>query len=461
MNLLSQIYEKAPVWAQNVMVNAYGLMWRSRRYGGDFNSLLKDFHEREAYGERQWVDYQNAEITRLFKSSMDVPYYRERLSPVRIESNGSVDDAISSLKKWPLLDKETIRKDPSAFIRQGHPRLHSELTSGTTGTPLDIRISDATYKKIHAAYEVRCRNWAGVDRHMSRAMIGGRLVVPKAESKPPFWRYNHVEKQLYLSAFHVSSANASCYADALNQYRPDYLVGYAVSHFLLASFLDHHTIRVHQPKAILTSSEKLSDEMRSVLEKVYGCPVFDAYSGVEFCCLVSECQYHKMHISPDVGYVELLDDDGNEVKEGEMGQIVATGFLNHDQPLIRYQTGDFAVLSGEKCRCGRSMPVIREILGRIEDLVITRDGRQMVRFHGIFVGIPHIREGQVIQESIDRFRLKVVTDEGFNEDDQKLLHKRFKDRIGEIHLEIERVDAIERTKRGKFKAVISNIKAEK
>ena len=335
--------------------------------------------------------------------------------------------------------------------------MKSIQTSGTTGTPLEILLTKETHQKWYAAYETRCRLWAGVNHKMSRAMIGGRLVVPKANSKPPFWRYNFIEKQLYMSAFHISPANAPYYVESLNHYRPDYLVGYAYSHYSLARMILEQKLKVHQPKAVLTSSEKMTTAMRETIEKAYRCKVFDAYSGVEVCCLASECEHHQMHISSDVGIVELINNNGNPASLGQPGEIVATGLLNFEQPLIRYRTGDYAVLSNESCLCGRQMPILKELVGRIEDAVVTRDGREMVRFHGIFVGLSHLKEGQVIQESIEHIRLRLVVEPGFGEKEKKIIEERFKVRLGTIKITYELVNEIEKTERGKFRAVISRV----
>jgi phenylacetate-CoA ligase len=365
---------------------------------------------------------------------------------------------LRNLSQLPLLKKSTIREHPEQFISTEPGKTYNTYhTSGTTGTPLAIKWTNETDRLNAAAYEARVRRWAGLDYKMSRAMIGGRLVVPKGDAKPPFWRYNLSEKQLYMSAFHISPANLPDYVTALNRFQPDYLVGYASSNFFLARMIDEQGLKIYQPRAILTSSEKLTDEMREILEKVYRCPVFDAYNGVEGSCLVSECEFHHLHVSPDVGIVEIVSDMGDTLLAGQVGEVVTTGFLNFEQPLIRYRMGDIASLSNEQCSCNRQMPIFNELVGRLEDVVIGKDGRETVRFHGIFVGLPRIREGQVIQEKIDHIRLRLVVQPEFNDEDRRVLHDRFVQRLGPINLEIELVDQIERTERGKFRAVISHV----
>jgi phenylacetate-CoA ligase len=201
--------------------------------------------------------------------------------------------------------------------------------------------------------------------------------------------------------------------------------------------------------------------MRSTIRDAFNCDVYDGYSGVEACCLASECEHHRLHISPDVGIIELLDEDGMPVSPGQPGEIVVTGLLNYAQPLIRYRTGDYAVISNEACPCGREMPVVNELVGRLEDTVIGSDGRETVRFHGIFIGSNNIREGQVVQETLTKFVLRLVVTPFFNDEDREAIKKRFEERLGPVELQFEIVDKIERTERGKFKAVISKVRRQR
>lgn len=459
--LTDLVYKYSPVWFQNVGISMFGLMWQRRRFGGVFKAAYTQFKEREQFNSEQWRTYQEGQLQRLLAHAVEsVPHYRAIWQNSALFPKNIHEFTLEDLNLFPLLEKDDIRSKPESFLSENvrNQRLHTYLTSGTTGTPLAIKFSTEMHQTIAAAYERRCRNWAGVNLNMSRAMIGGRLVVPKGNANPPFWRYNVIEKQLYFSAFHISPQNTPLYVDALNHHKPDYLVGYASSYFFLARFILEQKLTVHQPKAVLTSSEKLTNEMCSIIKRAFNCDVFDGYSGVEACCLASECEYHRLHVSPDVGVIELLNEHGAPVLPGQPGEIVATGLLNYAQPLIRYRTGDMAIISDESCPCGRAMPVMHELVGRLEDTVIGSDGRETVRFHGIFVGLHHIHEGQIIQETLTRFLLRLVVTPLFNDQDRETIKNRFEERLGPIELQFEIVDKIERTERGKFRAVISKVR---
>ncbi len=460
--IIDRVYAVCPPWLQNVGMSGYGFMWRWRRFGGRFSQYRDEFAARGNYGPAEWHAYQTEVLRRLLThAARTVPHYADLLGPAAARAAHWDAFGLGDLASLPSLEKEIVRRDPWRVVSNeaSRHRLHTYHSSGTTGTPIAFKFSTDSHRRWSAAYEARVRAWAGLTHRMSRAMIGGRVVVPSGDG-PPFWRYNLAERQLYMSAFHISAPNAREYAKALRHHRPEYLVGYASSHYFLARAIIEQGLEVPRPRAVLTSSEKLTTEMRATIERAHGCPVFDAYSGVEACCLASECEHHRLHVSPDVGIVELLDERGEPVPPGVPGQIVATGLLNFDQPLIRYKTGDWAVLATDACSCGRAMPVLEELLGRLEDLVIGPDGREMVRFHGIFVGLPHVREGQVIQEARTRFRVRLVVESGFGVDERQTICQRFHDRLGRVTVDVEVAEHIERTERGKFRAVISHVKRD-
>ena len=332
-------------------------------------------------------------------------------------------------------------------------------SSGSTGTPTCILYSPAMHQRLHAAYESRVRHWAGVERFTPRATIGGRRVVPDGISSPPYYRYNFIEKQVYLSAYHISKHTAQNYVDGIRKYRSEYMTGYAMSNFFLARFILEAGIEVPSMKAVVTSSEKLTSDMREVFQKVYGCKTFDGWSGVENCGLISENECGQLLISPDVGIIEILDPSGNPVRPGESGEVVCTGFLNFDQPLIRYKIGDYVTLAKNQIPlCGRSMPVIDEIIGRIEDTVIGKDGREMVRFHSLFYNLPSVVEAQLVQEQVDEFVINIVPVSTLSETDKSLITQRLESQLGHPKISFQELTVIPRGPNGKFKAVVSNVK---
>ena len=279
-----------------------------------------------------------------------------------------------------------------------------------------------------------------------------------AKAKPPFYRYNIFEKQTYFSAYHISESTAANYLKGIEKNKVSYMTGYAMSNYFLANMFDKLSLSVPPLKAVITSSEKLTPEMRAVLEKVYQCKTFDSYSGVEACGLISETIAGELLVSPDVGILEVLDTNGNDTLSGQRGEVISTGLLNFDQPLIRYRIGDVVELAeNQVTKSGIEMPIIKQIGGRVEDKIVGKDGREMVRFHGLYINVPHLITAQIIQESYDDFVFNLVVEPGFSKEQETIIHKRLQSQLGEVNTTFNRLTEIPKNKNGKFQAVISKI----
>ena len=135
------------------------------------------------------------------------------------------------------------------------------------------------------------------------------------------------EKHVYFSAYHINAGNAADYVKGMKKYGVEYMTGYAMSNFFLARFIKEQNIEAPELKAVVTSSEKLTDEMRQTFKEVYGCNTFDGWSGLEACGLISECKHGSLHISPDAGLLEVLDGNMQPVKPGIAGSVYCTGFI--------------------------------------------------------------------------------------------------------------------------------------
>ncbi|MEL7625984.1 MAG: hypothetical protein AAGU15_03915 [Anaerolineaceae bacterium] len=456
MGITDTIYSKLPSFLQNWVVSLYGLYWKWLRFGGEYNSFVKAYASRDIFSEEKWASFQSENLKKLLQICMNtVPYYSREwtLAQKRAALNGD-------LFALPLMEKAPFRANPNDFVRIDRKPLFkiTNYTSGSTGTPIASIVTASEMRKFMAIREVRSAGWARVSFNEPRATFSGRLVEPDPESKGPFYRLNSVEQQVYFSPYHLRPDTAHFYIEALKRHKIQWMTGYAVSYYLLAKFVIEAGLEVPPLKGVITTSEKLTPEMRLLMEKAYGCRVYEEYSTVENVLFASECEHGRLHISPDAGVVEILRSDGSPCDPGEVGEVVATSFLRTYQPLIRYRLGDLAAWDIEPCPCGRAMPVIKEVVGRLEDVVVGPDGRQLVRFHGIFTNQPNVIEGQIIQEALDRIRVKIVPTEGFSEIDTFDIINRVHQRIGkQVEVVVELVQGIERTKYGKFKAVISLI----
>jgi phenylacetate-CoA ligase len=454
MSRFDALYARLPLWAQHATVSAYGEYWKWLRFGAGYHDYVRGYAARERWSEaegRAWQEQQLGALLRL--AAAKIPYYR------RVWRGAELAAAVAGrLEDLPLLEKEPVRAEPTAFLDptvRVWPRLVFQ-TSGSTGTPIATHWTKAELRASLAVREARSAGWAGVSFALPRATFSGRMIEPDPLSKGPFYRWNRAERQVYFSAFHLRPETAAAYVAALHKHGIRWLTGYAMSYYLLAQFMLAQKLTAPPLAAVITTSEKLTPEMRGVMERAYGCRIYEEYSTVENCLFASECEQGRLHLSPDIAVVEILRPDGTPCAPGEVGEVVATCLLRRYQVFIRYRLGDLAVWDDEPCPCGRWLPVLREVVGRLEDVVVGPDGRQMVRFHGIFVDQPNVREGQIIQETLDRLRVKVVPVNGFGPRDQAEISRRVQQRLGpQVNVVVETVAEIPRSKAGKFRAVVS------
>lgn len=454
------IYPILPIFLQNTGFSIYGRIWQNRRFGGIFDEELGKYIDRESYTAAQWEAYQTVQLRKLLLHAYEtVPFYKAKYKNHGITSAVLSSFELEDLSKLPYLTKEELRKYGKSSLvsvkrEQGGQFFSS---SGSTGTPTSILYSRPFHQRWSAAFEARIRYWAGVNRHTARGMIGGRLVVPLSQKTPPFYRINKAERQIYFSINHLKKETAYDYIEAIQKYDLEYMTGYAASNYLLAKYALDLGIKSKALKAVITSSELLTTKMRSVFHKAYQCDTYDSWSGIEACGLISECEYHRLHISPDVGIIEL-DKVGQSDESNSLKEVVCTGLLNYDQPLIRYKIGDLvSVSNAPDCKCGRNLPTIDSIIGRMDDIVTLPDGRQFSSFNRFFAEIKGIAEAQVIQKQLDRFELNIVPADDYSQQTIKDIEALFFKRIGLVDLKINELDYIPRNFNGKFKAVISEV----
>lgn len=457
------LYTRLPAGAQNLALSAVGVRYRWDRLGPGFDDLVLGYREREPWPPEAMHTFVEGRLRELLVNAFrSVPYYRRRWSQEGIAENDLQRFTFADLALLPPTPKDDVRADPQALLsadrgRRGRVLRHS--TSGSTGTPTTVFLTVRNLREFNAVREARSYGWARASITMPRATMGARLVAPQAGSRSPVYRYNRTEKQVYLSALHISPANLPSYVEGLNRHRPQVLTGLAHSYFLLAHLMLEAGVQLeYSPRAAILGSEKISAQMRQSIEAAFGTRVYEEYGCVENCVLATECERGGLHLSPDFGIVEVLDEHGHAVPSGHAGRLVCTGLVNQVQPLIRYEIGDLGILSRDRCACGRHhMPLLESIVGRESDALVMRDGRLIATGDEIFSGVAGVVEGQVVQEDFEEFVVKVVVARGYGLEQERQLQEALRRRVGAVKVEVRVVDALERTSSGKFRPVVSRL----
>lgn len=456
-NILLNAYDSLPAPLRSAAASLRGLYLRSWRYGSETDRLVEEALQRETWTPHQWKSWREERLARvLHRAATQVPYYREQWAVRRRAGDKASPEY---LENWPILEKESVRGNPEAFVADDCDirRMFREQTSGTTGKPMILWWSRKTVREWYALFEARWRKWNGVSRHDRWLMLGGQLIIPVSQSKPPFWVSNRGLNQVYMSTYHLSPRFSKYYLDAIDRYRPAYMLGYSSAMTTLAQMVLESGRQDFRLAVAIASAEPLYDYQRKVIAEAFKCPVRETYGMGEIVVGASECKAERLHLWPEVGWVEVMD-DGRVVEDGISGELVCTGLFNGDMPLIRYQVGDRAKLLGESsnCSCGKLLPEISRIEGRNNDVLIAPDGRRVYWVNPVFYGLP-VREAQVIQEELDRLRVRYVPVASWTDEAKRLVIDRIRARMGAVDVIMEQVDAIPRGPNGKFRAVVSKV----
>ncbi len=455
---LLQIYHRLPSPVRSFAASLRGVYLRWWRYGPETERLVAEALEREQWSPDRWKTWQEERLAYvLHRAATHVPYYREQWAARRCRGDRA---SWEHLENWPILEKEPLRRNANAFVAddQDVRRMFHLHTSGTTGKPLDLWLSRETLRALYALFEARCRRWYRVSRHDRWAILGGQLVTPVSQRRPPFWVWNMGLNQLYMSSYHLAPDLIVHYFDALRHYRITYLEGYTSSLHALAQEalrLGRHDLKM---SVVITNAEPVFDYQREAIAKVFRCPVRESYEMAENVAVASECDAGRLHVWPEAGWIELMEGD-QSVANGTAGDLVCTGLLNVDMPLIRYRVGDRGTLPAvvTACPCGRTLPILTSVEGRVDDVLYTPDGRRIGRLDPVFKAHLPVREAQIIQEALDRIRVRYVPAPNFSADAGRSIIERLQARMGPVEVILEPVKEVPRTANGKFRAVISHI----
>jgi len=420
--------------------------------------------ESERWSLEQYRDYQVKQLRELLTLAFQhVPYYRELKRKLGCEPQDF--KTVEDIQQLPILDKSQVRGQEHLFLNDSISlwKCTHGFTSGTTGTPINLYETPASFSR-RWAFIVRLRKWAGLPNPFfpRRAHFTGRNIVPVYQDSNihVFWRWDRPENTLHFSTTHIAPETVPHYVNALWEFQPELIDGYPSAMLIIARVSRRLGLKLPTPKAIIVTAETLLPEHRQELESVFRCRVFNQYSSSEPSCFWCDCEEGVMHENPEYGISELVDADGNPVAEGMPGEVITTSFLNPVMILIRYRLGDIAVKGrSSACTCGRHMPRIESIEGRLDDILFVPERGYVGRLDPVFKGLRNIIESQIIQEDMDYIRVVLVPAVGYDEAIEYHLMENLRAKLGQqVRISIEKVDRIPRGPNGKFRSVVSKVR---
>lgn len=466
INKIKKIYTNIPLWLTNLSAPLFYLVPQNIRYGKIFYYQLKKLKHQEFLGKSELNDRINNEFIELINHAYkNVPYYRKIFEQkgIKVEEIKSVND----IHTLPFLTKDDLIKSKDELIASNFDKedLLYITTSGSTGNPVGFYVDpESTMKEW--AYTNHIWSRVGYEPDSSRLMLRGKTFWAQ-KNKGQSWQYDALRRELSCNIFDLNESNLEIYCQAIEKFKPEYIHGYMSATYVLCKYIERRKPKLnHKFKAVLAVSENVVDSQKEYVERILGCRVFSFYGHSERLVIAGECEYSSdYHIEPLYGYAEIVDENGNQIHDNRVGELVATGFCNKGMPMIRYKTGDMASWSdSNECLCGRPHLRLSGVHGRWkQDVLVNKEGALVsltaLNMHSdVF---DNIIRYQFHQEVPGEVTLKIVTGKSFKETDKDSIQKQLNEKTQQkINYNIEIVDDIKTKNNGKYAIVDQNLEID-
>jgi len=422
--------------------------------------------------QSQWWDvdvlqtHQLRQLRSLLKHAYEtVPFYHDRL--IKLGYTPGQEISLDFWAQLPLLQRSAIQDERTRLLSRKTPESHGPITeirtSGSSGQPIRTA-GTAVTSFFWQVFTLRDHLWHQRDMNGKFAAIraeGTREIPPEGKNFPNWGAPVSLLTDSGPGAILGIQTSIPKQAQWLVAQNPDYLLSHPTNIYELA----RHSIQTGQMlsklKEIRTFGETLEPKVRNACRQAWNVPVVDMYSTQEVGYIALQCpEYEHYHIQSENLYVEILDDANKLCKAGDIGRVVVTTLHNYAMPLIRYEIRDYAEV-GEKCPCGRGLPVIKQILGRQRNMITLPNGeRHWPRFPArMWEDIaPAIRQVQLIQRDLHNIEARLVAKRQLTPDEENQCKTVVTERFGyPFALTFTYFDEIPRTTNAKYEDFISEV----
>lgn len=402
---------------------------------------------------------QNERLQRMVRhAAATSSFYGRRFAQVGIDPQRV--RSIADLAGLPLLTKTDVRQNLDQILSQKYrpDALVPAKTGGSTGVALQV-YCDRRGIELRAGAALRSDEWSGWRLGQPLAAVWGNPPQPVTlKNKLRRWLKDRV---IYLDTMRIDDAAIDDFLAAWRTMKPGMLYGHAHSIFILCDALRRRGVELN-PRGIVATSMMLIASERQVIEEVCGIKVTNRYGCEEVSLIACECEEHRgLHLNADHTITEFLRDDGTACAPGEDGRIVVTELINFGMPMLRYEVGDRGVPSDRVCACGRGLPLMEHVTGRVADFMVATDGHRVAGISIIentLTRLPGIQQMQVVQEEARRLVVNLVPGTDFGPETEAALVSALQDYLGsEVAVEVVQVARIPQEESGKYRFTICRI----
>lgn len=393
----------------------------------------------------------------------NVPYYRNLFKSLKLQPKDI--RAIEDLEKIPILTKDIVKQHWEEFkpANLSGMKYYEQASGGSTGKPFSYRLSKHD-RFLGGALLYRGWGYGGYGLGDRMAFLAGSSLSVGTKSRVNTLFHEKARNLRKLSSYDMGENEIRKYIQIINSFQPKFIRGYASSIYFFVKWVEENDFIIHSPAAVFTTAEKLYPNMRAKISEVFNCNVYDGYGLSDGGISAYECPEHAgLHIDTERSVMEGVDETGHQLEQG-MGRILATSLHNYALPFIRYDTGDMGSFLDEACTCGRGSRLLKEVIGRDKEFLITPKGKYVhgaAFFNTVLGGMHHvneIQEFQVIQETKEEICIDLVCTDFFDPAELDQVAEAIKIRSDGWNVRFNFTDKIERTGAGKYKFIVNKVK---
>ena len=412
--------------------------------------------ERSQWWSREaLVENQNRKLTEILRYAyQNVPFYRRLYESAQVDPTGI--SSCKEINRLPIITRQRLRDTPlqnrtaaNVDVRKCMPN----STSGSTGPPVTI-LDDPRFAADQEIAHLRAYMAGGVKPWRRICKVETTANRPRLADKLGLW--NAIEDRFLRRVWGTDDIHD--HMKFYSAWKPEVLIAPTSYYKALLWFSEQDHVDLSF-KVLVSGGELLDDNTRKRIRDSFRADVVDIYDMTEAGILSWECPAHRgYHINAESVLVEFLNDEG-PVAAGEAGKVYVTSLDRRPTPIIRYFTGDVATPTDDECPCGRGLPLMENIQGRIVDFILTDDGRYLSPYVVILglVKIQGVENFKLTQKNDSSLDLQIRTSSEGRDEVLRAVHVCCRELFGNMPLSIRLVEEIQGEHKPKFRPVESHL----
>jgi phenylacetate-CoA ligase len=449
MNIKEKIYNKLPVFLQNIACNMEGKKIFSRRYSQEYFLTLDKIKRCDKLTKQQMRELQIERLKKqLIQAYENTTYYKDFFDLYDFDPYTLKE--LSVIEIFPIQTKDDIRRNVNNMLNTviSKNELISVHTSGTTGLGLIYKETKMCDSRRWATWW-RYRNNIGISFDTWAANFGSKPIVPIDQKSPPYYRVVPSLRQVMFSMFHLNETTIQDYVDEINRKKIVWIHGFPSIIATMASLMIEKSLKInHEIQFITTGAEATRENQKTIIKQAFGIEPIGHYGLTEPVANISVCEYGKLHVDEDFSYVEFIPIDNAPANQFK---LIGTSFANDAMLFLRYDTNDVVtVAKDQSCECKRVGRIINKVDGRNEDAITLKNGSKIWFLGDAFKDMVYVKEVQIYQYRSLKIDFNIVKSKFFTAKDEQFLREEIEKRI-DVEYEIKFLNHIERYASNKFK----------